>query len=1075
MEGVDLVLLLFCFLFIHKIYAAEFDIISDSQFLTDGDTLVSQTGIFELGFFQPNNSENRYLGIWYKKISVRTVVWVANRDHPLPSASPVMLKIVAPGNLVLFNNMSIIWSSNTTAFQNATANLLDSGNLVVTDQELFGNVLWQSFDYPTDTLLPTMRLGKDYSKGIEWRLSSWKSNEDPGPGEFTWEANTHGYPAFELKQRGVLKQRTAPWTNERFTFSGMLSFIVNVFITKTEASYAYHIENNTSILSRLTLNSSGKIVSTVWAEESKTWQRVLEFPNNICDNYNICGAYGSCSTVNMGEKSCACLDEYRFLPRDDDRSGGCVRRTPLDCRNGSEGFIKYSKIKLPDSQNAWFNTSMSLEECEAKCLQNCSCMAYTDTNIIGEGSTGCLMWFNDLIDIRVSTVTGRDIFVRIASSQIGSSNSSSDPAGSSNPTAKKKGGSKTKIILLVLFPGFLLIGFSITLLWYARVKKNKAGSMVNGKLLDVSESQEAMELPIFSFSRISNATTRFSLDNKIGEGGFGPVYKGVLEEGLEIAVKRLSRSSSQGVDEFKNEVICISKLQHRNLVKLLGCCIQGDEKLLIYEYMPNGSLDSFIFDKTKGMLLDWTKRFDIIKGISIGLVYLHRDSRLRIIHRDLKASNILLDVHMNPKISDFGMARSFGGNETQANTERVVGTYGYMSPEYALDGLFSIKSDVFSFGVLLLEIVSGKRNRGFIQPENQNNLIGHTWSLHNDGRSMELIDANLVESCNPSEVSRLIQVGLLCVQNNAGDRPNMPSVIQMLDGEGVLPQPKQPAFFIENDLLLIANFSSSTRAGGSLNGLTITEDTLGHMAERRQVTFLKLWSFEELKHLPVLSHRLQETCFGHLLEVKHLLQYMKDQTLDFTATPKASGHEKRKLAEKPIEYSFTYGYEEIVVLLTSTTHLDQFSLAQSGHLSLGPAKGCVFRDVLNFQAGKPVELSLMARKRWVSNFTANGPHGMLGLKRLQGFLRLLLLRNGSRIGINKWYQSFALRNFDLEDMELEFTKIKREVVYCKVSHTQTGFGGNAATKKTQKTLLKQQYENFSATSAESLDSIFSRV
>ncbi|PWA79419.1 S-locus glycoprotein domain-containing protein [Artemisia annua] len=254
----------------------------------------------------------------------------------------------------------------------------------------------------------------------------------------------------------------------------MLSFIVNVFISKTEASYAYHIENSTSILSRLMLNSSGKIVSTVWAEESKKWQRVLEFPNNICDNYNSCGAYGSCNTVNMVEKSCACLDEYRFLPRDDDRSGGCVRRTPLDCKSGSEGFIKYSKIKLPDSQNAWFNTTMSLDECEAKCLQNCSCMAYADTNIIGEGSTGCMMWFNDLIDIRVSTDAGREIFVRTASSQIGSSNSSSDPA-------KKKGGSKTKIILVVLFPGFLLIGFSITLLWYARVKKNKADSMVNDR------------------------------------------------------------------------------------------------------------------------------------------------------------------------------------------------------------------------------------------------------------------------------------------------------------------------------------------------------------------------------------------------------------------------------------------------------------------------------------------------------------------------------------------------------------------------------------------------------------------
>ncbi|KAI7743528.1 hypothetical protein M8C21_020970, partial [Ambrosia artemisiifolia] len=251
-----------------------------------------------------------------------------------------------------------------------------------------------------------------------------------------------------------------------------------------------------------------------------------------------------------------------------------------------------------------------------------------------------------------------------------------------------------------------------------------------------------MEQPLFSFSSIAYATANFSLDNKLGEGGFGAVYKGMLEDGQEIAVKRLSKNSSQGINEFKNEVICISKLQHRNLVKLLGCCIHGDEKLLIYEYMPNKSLDSnFLLqklkltkqtccpDKDQSMPLDWTKRVSIIKGIARGLVYLHHDSRLRIIHRDLKASNILLDQDMNPKISDFGLARSFGGNETQANTERVVGTYGYMSPEYALDGLFSIKSDVYSFGILLLEILSGKRNRGFIDPENENNLIEHSHLL----------------------------------------------------------------------------------------------------------------------------------------------------------------------------------------------------------------------------------------------------------------------------------------------------------------------------------------------------------
>ncbi|KAI7731249.1 hypothetical protein M8C21_023357, partial [Ambrosia artemisiifolia] len=298
----------------------------------------------------------------------------------------------------------------------------------------------------------------------------------------------------------------------------------------------------------------------------------------------------------------------------------------------------------------------------------------------------------------------------------------------------KKGGAKvTRIIFPVIFTGVLIVCVS-SWFWHARRKKNHVEPVEEDTpriIIDSKSQEEGLELPLFSFSTIADATANFSPDNKLGEGGFGPVYKfltsrivyiqGVLEERQQVAVKRLSRNSSQGLDEFKNEVICVSKLQHRNLVKLLGCCIQGDERLLIYEYMPNKSLDSFIFgkkvihklhkfhsqvlketmnnqpiylvDKAQRLLLDWTKRLHIIKGIARGL------------------------------ISDFGIARSFGGNESQGNTERVVGT-GYMSPEYAIDGIFSMKSDVFSFGVLVLEIVSGKRNRGFTQQENGNNLMG---------------------------------------------------------------------------------------------------------------------------------------------------------------------------------------------------------------------------------------------------------------------------------------------------------------------------------------------------------------
>jgi serine/threonine protein kinase len=232
------------------------------------------------------------------------------------------------------------------------------------------------------------------------------------------------------------------------------------------------------------------------------------------------------------------------------------------------------------------------------------------------------------------------------------------------------------------------------------------------------------ELPFYNFSCMSLATNNFSEENKLGQGGFGPVYKGKLPSGEEIAVKRLSRRSGQGLEEFKTEMMLIAKLQHRNLVRLMGCSIQGDEKLLVYEFMPNKSLDRFLFDPIKQTQLDWARRYEIIEGVARGLLYLHRDSRLRIIHRDLKASNILLDENMNPKISDFGLARIFGGNQHEANTARVVGTYGYMSPEYAMEGLFSVKSDVYSFGVLLLEILSGRRNTSF-RHSDDSSLIGY--------------------------------------------------------------------------------------------------------------------------------------------------------------------------------------------------------------------------------------------------------------------------------------------------------------------------------------------------------------
>ncbi|XP_075667339.1 G-type lectin S-receptor-like serine/threonine-protein kinase At1g11330 isoform X2 [Castanea sativa] len=274
----------------------------------------------------------------------------------------------------------------------------------------------------------------------------------------------------------------------------------------------------------------------------------------------------------------------------------------------------------------------------------------------------------------------------------------------------------------------MTISFCVNRLWKRILAKQKArrlkGNEESHTPFPSDNLNQVQELPLFNFEMLVRATNDFHLSSKLGQGGFGPVYKGKLSDGQEIAVKRLSRTSAQGLEEFMNEVVVISKLQHRNLVRLLGCCVEGEERMLLYEYMPNKSLDAFLFDPHKERLLDWKKRFNIIEGIGRGLLYLHRDSRLRIIHRDLKASNILLDKELNPKISDFGMARIFGSDEDQANTNRVVGTYGYMSPEYAMEGRFSEKSDVFSFGVLLLEIVSGRRNTSFYNDEQSQSLLG---------------------------------------------------------------------------------------------------------------------------------------------------------------------------------------------------------------------------------------------------------------------------------------------------------------------------------------------------------------
>ncbi|XP_060211172.1 G-type lectin S-receptor-like serine/threonine-protein kinase At1g11330 [Lycium barbarum] len=371
----------------------------------------------------------------------------------------------------------------------------------------------------------------------------------------------------------------------------------------------------------------------------------------------------------------------------------------------------------------------------------------------------------------------------------------------------------------------MLLGLKLCLRKWKQAKARKEQEIreILADIYDIRDDESGgTAVKVYSYSTILTASKCFSSECELGKGGFGCVYKGTMSDGQELAIKLLSKWSKQGLSEFKNELILIARLQHTNLVKLVGFCVHGDQKMLIYEYMPNKSLDFFLFDPNKRRLLPWERRFSIIEGIAQGLLYLHKYSRLRIVHRDLKASNILLDENMNPKISDFGMAKILKQNIPEDNTTRFAGTFGYMAPEYAKEGIFSTKSDVYSFGVLVLEIASGRKNNCFHNQGGPLNLVEYAWELWNTEAIVELIDPTVSDSCfSKEQVERAVHVGLLCVEECAADRPNIEDVISILNNTNIdLPKPKRPAFVSR---FSVFKESQKDQTGKySENGLSIT-------------------------------------------------------------------------------------------------------------------------------------------------------------------------------------------------------------------------------------------------------------
>ncbi|CAK8535416.1 unnamed protein product [Lathyrus sativus] len=751
---------------------AENDSLKAGEILDSNSTLCSKQARYCLLFqeivFGSSDTDSeikyKYLVVEFNaSIDQGPIVWLYARNQPVVTESAVLsLNYSGVLKIEFQYSKEIIIYSSPQPINNTVATMLDTGNFVLEQLHPNGTktLLWQSFDYPSNVLIPTMKLGVNRKTGHNWSLVSFLNPSMSILDEFSleWEPKEG---ELNMKRRGIVYWKSGKLGNnglfENVPANVQQNYQYVVVSNKDEDSFSFKIKDR------------NYKKSPMWVVSSEGSLENLEGEIGDADN---CYGYNT------------------------DR--GCQKWDIPSCRKPGEVFQR--KLGQPDIDNAVIqdNVSIGYTDCKARCWRNCGCNGFQEMYING---TGCVLYsWNSTQNVDWENENKFYLLKKPAKL-------------SPNHHGKRRW------IWISAAIATLLLTICTLILWIVIKKhgyglKEKKAKRKENEVQELDTSDELYsiknleddfkghDIKVFSYASILEATMDFSPKNKLGQGGYGPVYKGILATGQQVAVKRLSKTSGQGIIEFKNELVLICELQHTNLVQLLGCCIHEEERILIYEYMPNKSLDFYLFDSTKRKLLDWKKRFNIIDGISQALLYLHKYSRLKIIHRDLKASNILLDENMNPKISDFGMARMFTQHESIVNTNRIVGTYGYMAPEYAMEGICSTKSDVYSFGVLLLEIVCGRKNNSFYDADRPLNLVGHAWELWNDGEYTQLMDPLLSDSFVSDELKRCIHVGLLCVEQYANDRPTMSDVISMLTNKYEhVTLPKGPAFYVRRDFL----------------------------------------------------------------------------------------------------------------------------------------------------------------------------------------------------------------------------------------------------------------------------------
>jgi len=737
---------------------------------------LSHSGLFAFGFYPQENGFA--IGIWLVGKKNRTIVWSANRDDP-PVTSTVKLQFTMNGTLILTNQQGqekLIVNANARA---SSASMLDSGNFVLYDDNN-SSIIWQSFDHPTDTLLGSQSLP------CGGQLSSSLSETNHSTGRFRLNMQDDGnlvlYPAYTANTPW-----DAYWASN--TVSGNVKY--HLYINKTGLLQISNSSSDSRVnitlfdneedqntgeptIYRATLDFDGVFRLYAHHTNNGSSRSIKNIPDSTtCDVRGFCG-YNSYCTFYDNKPVCICLMGYKYIDANEDTLG-CERNySKAECRGDGDGVVFYNMVSMDgivwnDRPYYVYETMSSKEECALACLVDCNCWAalYKETSCKKQGLP--LRYAKRTNEADISTTA----FLKVGNNSIQSSKGYEKTLD----FQIKSTSNKAVVHIIVVTSVFSIVLCSAIFvsshyMYKIRVLKYK-------RLTDTwnfGGLNEEVSLIRFTYNELRRATNHFK--EELGKGSFGAVYKGALNKGKRlIAVKRLEKLVEEGEREFQAEVRAIGKTHHRNLVRLIGFCSEGSKRLLVYEYMSNGSLGKLLFGDQRRP--DWDERVRIALDIARGILYLHEECEAPIIHCDIKPQNILMDEFWTAKISDFGLAKLLMPDQTRTFTV-IRGTRGYMAPEWNKNTPISLKADVYSYGIMLLEILCCRRNLhvNVLEPE-EILLSGWAYKCFVAGEVNKLVPSEVIDK---NVMENMVKVALWCIQDEPSLRPTMKGVVLMLEG-----------------------------------------------------------------------------------------------------------------------------------------------------------------------------------------------------------------------------------------------------------------------------------------------------